>query len=50
MVEDALAAFRALVAHYGDAATGYLSRARVPFETETDGDYDHLARVSEWQG
>ncbi|WMS44213.1 double-strand break repair protein AddB [Acuticoccus sp. MNP-M23] len=50
MVEDAMAAFRALVAHYGDPATGYLSRARIPFEADSDGDYDHLARVSEWQG
>ena len=34
--------------HYADPTTGYLSRA-LPFrEGESDGDYDHLARVLEW--
>jgi ATP-dependent helicase/nuclease subunit B len=37
-----------LVAHYQEPANGYLSRA-LPFrEGDTDGDYDHLARVLEW--
>ena len=37
-----------LLIHYADPQTGYLSRA-LPFrEGETDGDYDHLARVLEW--
>jgi ATP-dependent helicase/nuclease subunit B len=37
-----------LLAHYGDPTVGYLSRA-VPFrDGDTDGDYDHLARVQEW--
>jgi len=37
-----------LLAFYGDPEAGYLSRA-LPFrQNETDGDYDHLARVLEW--
>lgn len=37
-----------LLMHYGDEKSGYLSRA-LPFrEGDTDGDYDHLARVLEW--
>lgn len=37
-----------LFAHYGRAEAGYLSRA-LPFrEGDTEGDYDHLARVLEW--
>ena len=37
-----------LLEHYNREATPYLSRA-IPFrEGETDGDYDHLARVLEW--
>ncbi|HEY5819947.1 MAG TPA: double-strand break repair protein AddB [Mesorhizobium sp.] len=46
--EDAWAKLEQLLAHYEDPATGYLSRA-LPFrEGDTDGDYDHLARVLEW--
>lgn len=37
-----------LLAHYGNEANGYLSRA-LPFrEGDAGGDYDHLARVLEW--
>lgn len=37
-----------LIEHYNDPANGYRSRA-LPFrEGDTDGDYDHLARVLEW--
>ncbi|MGB3540696.1 MAG: double-strand break repair protein AddB [Mesorhizobium sp.] len=46
--EEAWARLEQLLVHYHDPATGYLSRA-LPFrEGETDGDYDHLARVLEW--
>lgn len=46
--EDAWARLEKLIYHYANPATGYLSRA-LPFrEGETDGDYDHLARVLEW--
>lgn len=46
--EEAWERLEQLLLHYSDPATGYLSRA-LPFrEGETDGDYDHLARVLEW--
>jgi ATP-dependent helicase/nuclease subunit B len=46
--EEAWARLEALLARYNDPTFGYLSRA-LPFrEGETDGDYDHLARVLEW--
>lgn len=46
--EEAWMRLEQLLHHYDDPATGYLSRA-LPFrEGETDGDYDHLARVLEW--
>jgi ATP-dependent helicase/nuclease subunit B len=46
--EEAWARLEKLVAHYLRPSTGYLSRA-LPFrEGDTDGDYDHLARVLEW--
>lgn len=46
--EESWARLEALLARYNDPAFGYLSRA-LPFrEGETDGDYDHLARVLEW--
>ncbi|MBB6410154.1 double-strand break repair protein AddB [Mesorhizobium sangaii] len=48
LAEEAWARLEKLLVHYADPATGYLSRA-LPFrEGETDGDYDHLARVLEW--
>ena len=46
--EEAWARLEKLLVHYGNPTAGYLSRA-VPFrEGDTDGDYDHLARVQEW--
>jgi ATP-dependent helicase/nuclease subunit B len=46
--EDAWSRLEKLLIHYQDPASGYLSRA-LPFrEGETDGEYDHLARVLEW--
>lgn len=48
LAEEAWARLERLLIHYADPTTGYLSRA-LPFrEGETDGDYDHLARVLEW--
>ncbi|GHD17172.1 double-strand break repair protein AddB [Tianweitania populi] len=48
LAEDAWARLETLIKHYADPHSGYLSRA-LPFrETETSGDYDHLARVLEW--
>ncbi|TIP24461.1 MAG: double-strand break repair protein AddB, partial [Mesorhizobium sp.] len=48
LAEEAWARLEKLLIHYADPSTGYLSRA-LPFrEGETDGDYDHLARVLEW--
>lgn len=48
LAEEAWARLEKLLTHYADSAAGYLSRA-LPFrEGETDGDYDHLARVLEW--
>lgn len=48
LAEEAWARLEKLLIHYADPATFYLSRA-LPFrEGETDGDYDHLARVLEW--
>lgn len=48
LAEEAWARLEALLIHYHDPESGYLSRA-LPFrEGETDGDYDHLARVLEW--
>ncbi|MBZ9676655.1 double-strand break repair protein AddB [Mesorhizobium sp. ES1-1] len=48
LAEEAWARLEKLLIHYADPETGYLSRA-LPFrEGETDGAYDHLARVLEW--
>ncbi|WP_312798697.1 PD-(D/E)XK nuclease family protein, partial [Tianweitania sp.] len=48
LAEDAWSRLETLIKHYADPNSGYLSRA-LPFrETETSGDYDHLARVLEW--
>ncbi|MGX5841462.1 double-strand break repair protein AddB [Mesorhizobium sp. ArgA1] len=48
LAEEAWARLEKLLIHYADPTTGYLSRA-LPFrEGESDGDYDHLARVLEW--
>ena len=46
--EDAWSRLEGLLTRYQKPEAGYLSRA-LPFrEGETDGDYDHLARVLEW--
>jgi len=46
--EDAWSRLEKLLFRYQDPDKGYLSRA-LPFrEGETDGEYDHLARVLEW--
>ena len=46
--EEAWQRLERLLLHYADPSHGYLSRA-LPFrEGDTDGDYDHLARVLEW--
>ncbi|WP_274626710.1 double-strand break repair protein AddB [Arvimicrobium flavum] len=48
LAEDAWRRLEELILHYQSPATGYLSRA-LPFrEGDTEGDYDHLARVLEW--
>lgn len=48
LIEEAWTRLEQLMAHYGKGTTGYLSRARVLRERQTDGPYDHLARVQEW--
>ena len=46
--QEAWSRLEALLSHYNDPASGYISRA-LPFrEGDTAGDYDHLARVLEW--
>lgn len=48
LCEEAWARLSGLLVHFAAPDTGYLSRA-LPFRAEdTDGDYDHLARVLEW--
>jgi ATP-dependent helicase/nuclease subunit B len=48
LADDAWRRLELLVAHYAIESNGYASRA-VPFrEGDTEGDYDHLARVLEW--
>ena len=48
LAEDAWRRLEQLLLNYGKPETGYLSRA-LPFRAgDTDGDYDHLARVLEW--
>ncbi|MCW5717502.1 MAG: double-strand break repair protein AddB [Bauldia sp.] len=46
---QAVTMLRGLVARYDDPAHGYASQARPMFERRFPGDYDHLARVSEWR-
>ncbi|MEX2372596.1 MAG: hypothetical protein WD800_02220, partial [Dehalococcoidia bacterium] len=48
LADDAWRRLELLVAHYATESNGYISRA-LPFrEGDTEGDYDHLARVLEW--
>ncbi len=46
-IAEAELRLRGLMRAYVDPKRGYLSRAR-PFRKTDHGDYDHLARVSEW--
>ena len=48
LAEEAWQRLSNLIGFYENPATGYLSRAIPLKEGETDGDYDHLARVLEW--
>ena len=48
LAEDAWGRLEKLLTRYNDPAQGYLSRA-LPFgDGDTEGTYDHLARVLEW--
>ena len=48
LCDEAWSRLSGLLTHFAEPGTGYLSRA-LPFRAEdTDGDYDHLARVLEW--
>ncbi|MEO0945284.1 MAG: PD-(D/E)XK nuclease family protein, partial [Pseudomonadota bacterium] len=38
-----------LIRQYRSPSQGYMSRPRADFETRFQGDYDHLARIKEWQ-
>ncbi len=49
VAEYALGFLRNLIAAYDDPQKGYVSQARPMFERRIPGDYDHLARVSEWR-
>lgn len=49
MAIEAMARLGRLVAAYDDPEHGYASQARPMFERRFPGDYDHLARVSEWR-
>lgn len=46
---EALARLTHLIRAYRDPDKGYVSQARPMFERRFPGDYDHLARVSEWR-
>lgn len=46
--QEAWARLERLLGLYNNAGRGYLSRALPFLESDTEGDYDHLARVLEW--
>lgn len=48
LANDAMDRLRKMISIYQNPMQGYLSRARVKFEADRIGDYDHLARVKEW--
>jgi len=48
LAADARARLAKLLAVYQSPGQPYLSRARIAFESDVTGDYDHLARVKEW--
>ncbi|HWF63298.1 MAG TPA: hypothetical protein VN685_01660, partial [Rhizomicrobium sp.] len=47
LIERAWAKLTAWVEHFDNPATPYLSRLQ-PFSVDSEGDYDHLARVRAW--
>ena len=47
LIEQAWAKLTARVEHFDNQATPYLSRLQ-PFSVDSEGDYDHLARVRAW--
>ncbi len=47
LIAKAVTQLAARIARFDDPATPYHSRVR-PFSTNSEGDYDHLARVREW--
>jgi ATP-dependent helicase/nuclease subunit B len=47
LIRKAAAQLAARIAWFDDPATPYRSRVR-PFSRDSEGDYDHLARVREW--
>lgn len=48
LAEESWQRLQRLLSHYDNVENGYLSRA-LPFkEGDTEGYYDHLARVLEW--
>jgi ATP-dependent helicase/nuclease subunit B len=47
LVAKSIELLTARIALFDDEATAYTSRV-VPFSTDVNGDYDHLARVREW--
>lgn len=48
LAADAHARLATLLALYQSPDQPYLSRARIAFESDVSGAYDHLARVKEW--
>ena len=48
-VDDAVGGLNRLIEKYDDPATPYLSKPR-PMFAGRFGEYDHLARLKEWQG
>ena len=48
VISRAQSNLEAMIEHYLDPETGYVSR-RIPFrQAEMSDDYDHLARTREW--
>ena len=49
LAKDALEGLTAMITQYDDPSTAYVSRRAPQFLKGRVGDYDHLARVYEWQ-
>lgn len=49
LAAESLTRLTGLIAAFRDPAKGYVSQAKPMFERRFPGDYDHLARVSEWR-